>query len=91
MKKHLEQPRAAGRAKTRLQDVDKTIPHAAWSVLRWIVGSCTAHLEELTLDEERVKNIGTPRRRCLLQHVRVNAVRRARMAPVPVQRWRAGC
>lgn len=59
MKKHLEQPRAAGRAKTRLQDIDKAIPLAAWSVLRWIVGSCTAHLEELTSDEERVKNIGS--------------------------------
>ncbi|KAM5545525.1 hypothetical protein V8D89_000563 [Ganoderma adspersum] len=58
MKKHLEQARTAGRAKPRLQDIDKTIPHAAWSVLRWIVGSCTAHLEELTDDEGRVKNIG---------------------------------
>ena len=50
-----------GRAKPRLQDIDKTIPHAAWSVLRWVVGSCTAHLEELTDDDGRVKNIGSYR------------------------------
>ncbi|TBU25270.1 hypothetical protein BD311DRAFT_764945 [Dichomitus squalens] len=59
MKKHLEQSRGAGRAKPRLQDFDRAIPDAAWSILRWIVASCTAHLEELTSDEEQVKNIGS--------------------------------
>ena len=66
MKKHLEQPRSAGRAKQRLQDIDRTIPDAAWSVLRWVVASCTAHLEELTSDEEQVKNIGASRLPSLL-------------------------
>ena len=66
MKKHLEQPRSAGRAKQRLQDIDRTIPDAAWSVLRWVVASCTAHLEELTSEEEQVKNIGAPRLASLL-------------------------
>ncbi|RDX46333.1 hypothetical protein OH76DRAFT_1407058 [Lentinus brumalis] len=58
MKKHLQQPRKAGRAKPRLQDLDKAVPEAAWSVLRWCVASCTAHLEELELEEDQVKNIG---------------------------------
>ncbi|RPD55194.1 hypothetical protein L227DRAFT_579837 [Lentinus tigrinus ALCF2SS1-6] len=58
IKRHLEQPRKAGRAKPRLQDVDKTVPEAAWSVLRWCVASCTAHLEELQSEEDQVKNIG---------------------------------
>ena len=38
--------------------MDKNIPDAAWSVLRWIIGSCTAHLEELESEDELVKNIG---------------------------------
>ncbi|TFK84836.1 hypothetical protein K466DRAFT_526791 [Polyporus arcularius HHB13444] len=58
IKKHLEQPRKAGRAKPRLQDIDKSVPEAAWSVLRWCVASCTAHLEELQSEEEQVKNMG---------------------------------
>ena len=58
MKKHLEQPRKVGRAKPCLQNMDKDVPEAAWSVLRWCVASCTAHLEELREEEEQVKNIG---------------------------------
>ncbi|KAI0708751.1 hypothetical protein C8T65DRAFT_649990 [Cerioporus squamosus] len=59
MKKHLQQPRKAGRAKPRLQDLDKAVPGAAWSVLRWCVASCTAHLEELQSEDDQVKNIGS--------------------------------
>ncbi len=59
LKKHLQQPRKVGRARPRLQDVDKTIPEAAWSILRWCVASCTAHLEQLQSEDEQVKNIGT--------------------------------
>ncbi|KAI0750412.1 hypothetical protein C8Q74DRAFT_1309949 [Fomes fomentarius] len=58
LRKYLQQPRKVGRAKPRLQDVDKAIPEAAWSILRWCVASCTAHLEELQSEDEQVKNIG---------------------------------
>ncbi|KAI0643473.1 hypothetical protein C8Q79DRAFT_979163 [Trametes meyenii] len=57
LKRHLEQPRKPGRARLRLQDIDPKIPDAAWLVLRWIVASCTAHLEELQSDDEKVKNM----------------------------------
>ncbi|KAI0773052.1 hypothetical protein BD413DRAFT_538699, partial [Trametes elegans] len=59
LKRHLEQPRKPGHAKPRLQDVDRSIPDAAWLVLRWCVASCTAYLEELQSDDEKVKNMGT--------------------------------
>ncbi|KAI0738313.1 hypothetical protein C8Q80DRAFT_1275827 [Daedaleopsis nitida] len=59
MKKHLEQPSKAGRMKPRLQDMDKSIPEAAWAILRWCVASATAHLEELKDEDEQVKNIGS--------------------------------
>ena len=58
MKKFLESPRKPGQAKLKLRDMDKTIPDAAWSILRWCVASCTAHLEELRSEDEQVKNIG---------------------------------
>ncbi|KAI0367123.1 hypothetical protein BV20DRAFT_1091315 [Pilatotrama ljubarskyi] len=57
MKRHLEQPRKPGRAKPRLQDINRAIPEAAWLVLRWCVASCTAHLEELQSEDEKVKNM----------------------------------
>ncbi|KAI0824358.1 hypothetical protein BC628DRAFT_1379076 [Trametes gibbosa] len=57
IKRYLEQPRKPGRAKPRLQDMDRTIPEAAWLVLRWCVASCTAHLEELVSEDEKVKNM----------------------------------
>ena len=64
MKKHLERPVKPGQMKPRLKDMDKAIPDAAWSLLRWCVASCTAHLEELREEHERVKNIGaSPRAR----------------------------
>lgn len=59
LKRHLEQPHKPGRAKPRLQDIDRSIPEAVWLILRWCVASCTAHLEELKSDEEKVKNMGT--------------------------------
>ena len=58
MKKHLERQRKPGQAKPNLKGMDKMIPDAAWSVLRWCVASCTAHLEELREEHEVVKNIG---------------------------------
>ncbi|KAI0668099.1 hypothetical protein C8Q78DRAFT_1099205 [Trametes maxima] len=57
LKRHLEQPRKPGRARLRLQDIDPNIPAVAWLVLRWIIASCTAHLEELQSDDEKVKNM----------------------------------
>ncbi|KAI0350812.1 hypothetical protein OH77DRAFT_1570284 [Trametes cingulata] len=57
LKRHLEQPRKPGRAKPRLQDIDRSILEAVWLVLRWCVASCTAHLEELQSEDEKVKNM----------------------------------
>ncbi|KAG5647979.1 hypothetical protein DXG03_007013 [Asterophora parasitica] len=50
MKKHLERKVKAGKAKPRLKDLDLNVLPAAWSILRWCVASCTAHLEEITYD-----------------------------------------
>ncbi|KAF9788386.1 hypothetical protein BJ322DRAFT_1002310 [Thelephora terrestris] len=48
MKRHLQKPVTTWGVKPQLQTMDPlTILPAAWIVLRWCVGSCTAHLEEL--------------------------------------------
>lgn len=61
MKRYLEQPVKPGRAKPRLQDMyHRSIPEAAWLVLRWCVASCTAHLEELVSEDDMVQNMGMP-------------------------------
>ncbi|KAG6842220.1 hypothetical protein C0991_000190 [Blastosporella zonata] len=57
MKRHLERKVKAGKAKPRLKDLDTTVLPAAWSILRWCVASCTAHLEEITSGEESIKNL----------------------------------
>ncbi|EPS95732.1 hypothetical protein FOMPIDRAFT_1032740 [Fomitopsis schrenkii] len=57
MKRHLDKPIVAGRAKPKLRDLAPSVPPAAWKLLRWCVGSCLAHLEELHLPEDRVANI----------------------------------
>ena len=58
MKRYLEQPLRSGRARPRLKDMSPSISEDAWLVLRWIVASCTAYLEELQSDGEKVKNMG---------------------------------
>lgn len=68
LKRHLEQPRRPGHAKPRLQDIDRVVPEAAWLVLRWCVASCTAHLEELHSEDEKVKNMGA-HHTCALQRI----------------------
>ncbi|KAI0795943.1 hypothetical protein C8Q75DRAFT_846922 [Abortiporus biennis] len=57
MKKHLEKKTKFGTAKPKLADLDPKILPAAWLLLRWCVASCTAHLEELTDENDRVRNI----------------------------------
>lgn len=57
MKKHLERKVKAGKTKPKLKDLDPNILPAAWSILRWCVASCTAHLEEITSGEESIKNL----------------------------------
>ncbi|KZT66072.1 hypothetical protein DAEQUDRAFT_798566 [Daedalea quercina L-15889] len=59
-RRHLEKPVAAGRAKPKLRDLVPSAPIAAWQVLRWCVGSCMAHLEELSAPEDCVANIADP-------------------------------
>ncbi|KZT30052.1 hypothetical protein NEOLEDRAFT_302770 [Neolentinus lepideus HHB14362 ss-1] len=58
MKQHLEKKVKAGKSKPKLKDIDTSVLPATWSILRWCVGSCTALLEEITSDEDMVKNIG---------------------------------
>ncbi|TFK51185.1 hypothetical protein OE88DRAFT_1658981 [Heliocybe sulcata] len=58
MKQYLEKKLKAGKSKPKLKDIDPSILPAAWSVLRWCVGSCTALLEEITSGEDMMKNIG---------------------------------
>ncbi|KIM73751.1 hypothetical protein PILCRDRAFT_99249 [Piloderma croceum F 1598] len=57
MRRHLLKKTKAGKSKPKLKDMDSSIPTAAWLILRWCVASCTAHLEELTSDEDLVRNI----------------------------------
>ncbi|KAG2071233.1 hypothetical protein BDR04DRAFT_1075782 [Suillus decipiens] len=59
MKKHLEKKVASGTNKPKLKDMDPSILPAAWSILRWCVASCTAHLQELSEEEDQVQNIGS--------------------------------
>ncbi|KAG1769061.1 hypothetical protein EV702DRAFT_1181859 [Suillus placidus] len=59
MKKHLEKKVLVGTNKPKLKDMDPSILPAAWSILRWCVASCTAHLQELTEKEDQVQNIGS--------------------------------
>ncbi|KAF8889407.1 hypothetical protein CPB84DRAFT_1826578 [Gymnopilus junonius] len=57
MKKHLQRKVKAGKSKPKLKDIDPNVLPAAWSTLRWIVGSCTAHIEVIESGEERIKNL----------------------------------
>ncbi|KIJ62454.1 hypothetical protein HYDPIDRAFT_30416 [Hydnomerulius pinastri MD-312] len=55
MKKYLQRKSSADN--TRLRDMDPDVLPAAWSLLRWSVASCTAHIQELTDKEDCLKNI----------------------------------
>ncbi|KAJ3535766.1 hypothetical protein NM688_g6931 [Phlebia brevispora] len=58
MKRYLESKHGRG-INPMLRACDPNVPAAAWSVLRWCIASCTAHLEELTAEEDRVGNVGS--------------------------------
>ncbi|KAF9266711.1 hypothetical protein L218DRAFT_895759 [Marasmius fiardii PR-910] len=57
MRKHLVRKRSPGKPRPKLVECDPTVLPAAWQVLRWIVGSCTAYLEEITDPSENIRNI----------------------------------
>ncbi|TCD64374.1 hypothetical protein EIP91_004205 [Steccherinum ochraceum] len=57
IKRYLEKKAKSGRMKRRLRDMDPKLLPAAWLMLRWCVASCTAHLEELTEEEDHVRGI----------------------------------
>ncbi|KAG7093449.1 hypothetical protein E1B28_007127 [Marasmius oreades] len=57
MRKFLMRKRRTGKPVPKLVDCDPTVIPAAWKILRWIVGSCTAYLEEITDPNECVRNI----------------------------------
>ncbi|OBZ72871.1 Poly [ADP-ribose] polymerase 6 [Grifola frondosa] len=58
IKKYLDKPTKAGITKPRLRNMDASVPEASWLILRWVVASCTSHIEELHSEEDRVQNIG---------------------------------
>ncbi|KAH9475092.1 Ubiquitin-conjugating enzyme E2Q-like protein 1 [Psilocybe cubensis] len=57
MKKHLERKVKAGKSKPKLREIDPNVIPAAWSILRWVVASCTAHIEPIESGEELIKNL----------------------------------
>ncbi|KAH7925790.1 hypothetical protein BV22DRAFT_408192 [Leucogyrophana mollusca] len=57
MKRYLEKKVAPGTMKPRLKDMSTDILPAAWTILRWCVASCTAHIQELTSEDELLRNI----------------------------------
>ncbi|KAF8797821.1 hypothetical protein BYT27DRAFT_7204023 [Phlegmacium glaucopus] len=57
MKKHLERKVKAGKSKPKLKEIDPNVLPAAWSILRWCVASCTAHIEAISSGEELIKNL----------------------------------
>ncbi|KAF9481500.1 hypothetical protein BDN70DRAFT_876298 [Pholiota conissans] len=59
MKKHLERKVKAGKYKPKLKDIDPNILPAAWSILRWCVASCTAHIEAIESGEELIGGLDT--------------------------------
>ena len=46
------------RRRFRLPDMDRSIPAAAWTVLRWCVASCRMRIDALHRPEEMVQNVG---------------------------------
>ncbi|KIK53259.1 hypothetical protein GYMLUDRAFT_49424 [Collybiopsis luxurians FD-317 M1] len=60
MKRHLERKVKSGESKPKLSTMPEAadVLPAAWKILRWCVGSCTAYLEEISSEEESIKNIG---------------------------------
>ncbi|KAJ4466482.1 hypothetical protein C8J55DRAFT_527332 [Lentinula edodes] len=61
IKKHLERKVKPGKSKPRLATMPEAadVLPAAWKLLRWCVGSCTAYLEEISSQEESIKNVGS--------------------------------
>ncbi|KAJ2925630.1 hypothetical protein H1R20_g11464, partial [Candolleomyces eurysporus] len=57
MKKHLERKVTVGKSKPKLREIDPSVSPAAWLILRWIVGSCTALIEEITSGDELIQNL----------------------------------
>ncbi|KAF8151436.1 hypothetical protein B0H34DRAFT_727589 [Crassisporium funariophilum] len=57
MKKHLGRKVKIGKSKPKLKDVNPDVLPAAWSILRWCVASCTAHIEAIDSGEELIKNL----------------------------------
>ncbi|KIY49649.1 hypothetical protein FISHEDRAFT_65102 [Fistulina hepatica ATCC 64428] len=57
MDEHLRAQIGPHRAKAPLTKMDPKILPAAWILLRWIVASCTSHLEEIVAPEERIQNV----------------------------------
>ncbi|KAK1224011.1 hypothetical protein PQX77_013106 [Marasmius sp. AFHP31] len=56
MRKHLRKT-GSSKSKPKLVECDPNVLPAAWGLLRWVVGSCTAYLEEITDPSECVQNI----------------------------------
>ncbi|TFY60148.1 hypothetical protein EVJ58_g5335 [Rhodofomes roseus] len=91
MKRHLEKPIAIGRTKHKLRDMAPTVPSAAWLLLRWCIGSCMAHLEELRSPEDRITNIDPTWRQFRFSVGAPDAEAKFRTALTEVQNVDANC
>ncbi|KDQ51732.1 hypothetical protein JAAARDRAFT_497248 [Jaapia argillacea MUCL 33604] len=60
IKAHLDRKVKAGKSRPKLRDVDPSVLPAAWSILRWCIASSTAYLEEITEQEDLIRNVEAP-------------------------------
>lgn len=58
MKTYLDKKLKAGRARPLVRNMAPEVLDAAWALVRWCLGSCTAHLEMITDPDEMVQNVG---------------------------------
>ncbi|KAF8641742.1 hypothetical protein AX16_009819 [Volvariella volvacea WC 439] len=58
MRKHLMKKVRSTKVKPKLKEMDPLVLPAAWSILRWIIASCTAYLEEINDEQEKVVGLG---------------------------------
>ncbi|KAF6754673.1 hypothetical protein DFP72DRAFT_812438 [Ephemerocybe angulata] len=57
MKKHLQKKVRAGKSKPKLREMNTSLLPAAWLILRWVVCSCTALIEEITSGNELIEDL----------------------------------
>ncbi|KAI0704695.1 hypothetical protein C8Q76DRAFT_752492 [Earliella scabrosa] len=59
MKAYLERTPRDNSRLFRLPDMDRSVPAAAWIILRWCIASCPVRIDALHHPDEMVKNVGS--------------------------------